>query len=199
MNSEVIVAFISGILGPVILLIARELLQRKKDKGDKVIKETLKMSELVNLKIESIRELFEADRVWIAQFHNGGNFYPTGKSMAKFSFIYEVVSANASSIQSNFQSIPVNLFSKSINELLENEIINIPDVQDPTIATFGLKYVAENNNSKSCYLFSIKTINDKFVGVMGIDYVKEKVKLTGEDINNLSVHATSLGAALVNQ
>ena len=75
--------------------------------------ETLKVSELITTKIDHIKEEFKADRVWVTQFHNGGHFYPTGKSMAKFSVIYESVNIGVGSIQSGFQNIPVNLFSKS--------------------------------------------------------------------------------------
>ena len=162
-----------------------------------MVMDTLRVSELVNQKIDHIKEEFSADRVWIAQFHNGGNFYPTGRSMAKFSIIYETVSQNASSIQSSFHSIPVNLFSKSINELLINDVIEIPDFKDEKISTFGLKYIAEENGCKSGYIFAIKTIEDKFIGIMGIDYTKKKTKLDIEDINHLEIHATSLGGVLM--
>lgn len=195
MSNDVIVAFITGILGPVIILYVRYLFDKKK-KPD-MVKETLQISELINVKIEHIKEEFAADRVWIMQFHNGGHFYPTGKSMAKFSFIYETVSLNTSSIQHNFQNIPVNLFSKSINELLSNDVIEISDFKDETIATFGLKYVAEDTGCKSGYLFAIKTIDDKFIGVLGLDYIKKKTKLDMESINHLSNHAASIGGVLM--
>jgi hypothetical protein len=163
-----------------------------------MVQETLKVSELINSKIEHIREEFNADRVWVAQFHNGGNFYPTGKSMAKFSIIYETVSTNASSIQNNFHNIPVNLFSKSINQLLNNDTIEIPDFKDETVATYGLKYIADESGCKSGYLFAIKTIDEKFIGIMGVDYTKRKTKLDIESINHLEVHATSIGGVLMN-
>lgn len=197
MTSDVIVAFVSGVLGPVILLVVKSILEKKGENKKDLVKDTLKASELINFKIETVKEIFGADRVWIAQFHNGGNFYPTGKSMAKFSFIYEVVNAGIPSIQSYFQNIPVNLFSKPINELLENETIKIPDFDDPTVATFGLKYIAESNGTKSSYLFAIKSLGDKFVGVLGVDFVKEKVYLEQDDVNSLSNHATSLGGAIL--
>lgn len=194
--STIIVAFITGVIGPVLIMYIKYLLDKKKTKPDMVM-ETLRVSELVNQKIEHVKEEFHADRVWIAQFHNGGNFYPTGKSMAKFSIIYETVSQNASSIQSSFHNIPVNLFSKAINELLLNDVIQIPDFKDETTATFGLKYVAEESGCKSGYIFAIKTIDDKFIGMMGIDYVKKKTKLDIESINHLEIHSTSLGGVLM--
>ena len=195
-SPEIIVAFITGVLGPMSIMFVKNYLDKRKKKPD-LVQETLKVSELITSKIEHIKEEFKADRVWITQFHNGGNFYPTGKSMAKFSVMYETVGVGVNSIQSNFHNIPVNLFSKSINQLLENDIIEIPDFKDESISTFGLKYIAEESGCKSGYLFAIKSIDDKFIGTLGIDYTKRKTKLDMESINHLEVHATSLGGVLM--
>ena len=194
--SGIIIAFITGVLGPIILVYLKSKLERKKEKPD-MVRETLRVSELITSKIEHIKDEFDADRVWITQFHNGGNFYPTGKSMAKFSIMYETVNVGVQSVQSNFHNIPVNLFSKSINELLSNDVIEIPDFKDETISTYGLKYIAEDTGCKSGYLFSIKTIDDRFIGTLGLDYTKRKRKLDMESINHLQVHATSLGGVLM--
>jgi hypothetical protein len=196
MSKEVVVAFLTGIIGPIILLLLKFYLNRNKTKPD-MVKETLRVSELITNSIEEIREEFKADRVWITQFHNGGNFYPTGKSMAKFSIIYETVNVNVSSIQTNFRNIPVNLFSKSINELLENNTIVIPDYKDETVATYGLKYIAETTDCKSGYLFAIKTIDDKFIGTLGIDYTKQTMNLSQQSINEIEKHASLLGGVLM--
>ena len=196
MSTEIVVAFITGLFGPLSVIVVNHYLTKKRKKPD-LVEETLKISELVTSKIEHIKEEFGADRVWITQFHNGGNFYPTGKSMAKFSIIYESVNQGVSSIQSNFHNIPVNLFSKSINQLLENDIIEIPDFKDEDTSTYGLKYIAEENGCKSGYLFAIKTIDCKFIGTLGMDFTKRKTKLDMESINHLQVHASSLGGVLM--
>lgn len=197
MSASIIVAFITGVLGPILLLFIKNKLEKKPEKPDMVL-ETLKVSELVMTKLESIKDHMKCDRVWVAQFHNGGNFYPTGKSMAKFSIIYESVGASITSIQGNFHNIPVNLFSRSINQLLENDTIEIPDFKDETVATFGLKYIAEDTGCKSGYLFAIKCIEGRFIGMLGIDYTKKKTKLNEEIINNLLVQSTAIGGVLMN-
>lgn len=198
-TSDVIIAFITGVLGPISLILIKNHLDKKKEKKPDMVLDALEISKLVNDKLEDIREEFKCDRVWIAQFHNGGNFYPTGKSMAKFSFLYETVSANADSIQPNFQNIPVNLFSKSLNQLLEENVIQIPDFKDETIATFGLKYIAEQNRCKSGYMFAIKTIDERFIGLLGLDYTKRKTKLNEEQITKLEVVSTAIGGVLMNE
>ena len=193
---ELIIAFITGVVSPVIVLLVKSRLD-KKNKPD-MVEEALRVSELVTNKIEEIREGAKADRVWITQFHNGGHFYPTGKSITKFSVMYETVNTGVSSIQNNYQNIPVHLFSKSMNQLVTSETIEVADYKDETIATYGLKYAALESGCKSGYLFAIKTIDDKFIGVLGLDYTKRKVNLDDDVINNLMVHASSLGGVLLN-
>jgi hypothetical protein len=194
--ATVAVAFITGVIGPIAVLYIKYLLEKRKKKPDMVM-DTLRVSELINQKIDHIKDEFKADRVWISQFHNGGNFYPTGRSMAKFSIMYESVSPNAISVQSNFKNIPVNLFSRSINELLHNDVIEISDFKDETIATHGLKYVAEETGCKSEYLFAIKSLEDKFIGILAIDYTKRKTTLDMDSINHLQNHASSIGGVLM--
>jgi len=196
MSASIIVAFITGVIGPLLLLFIKNKLEKKSEKPDMVL-ETLKVSELIMTKLEHIKDEFKCDRVWITQFHNGGNFYPTGKSMAKFSIMYEVVGVGIQSVQSNFNNIPVNLFSRSINQLLENDVIEIPDFKDETVATYGLKYIAEDTGCKSGYLFAIKTIDGKFIGTLGLDYTKRKTKLDMESINHLQQHSASIGGVLM--
>lgn len=195
MPYEVIAAFLTGVLGPLLVLFVKHKTSQKK-KPD-ILKECLRESELVQTKLEHIREEFHIDRVYIAQFHNGGNFYPTGKSMAKFSVMYEVVNTSTISLQGGLQNIPVNLFGRSINHLLEHDVIEIPDYKDETIATFGLKYVAEDFGCKSTYHFAIKSIDDKFIGILTVDFTKKKTKLDSESVSRLRTHAASLGGVLV--
>lgn len=199
MNSwvELTIAFVTGVLGPVSVILMKNLLDNRKKKPDMVV-DALRVSELVTHKIEEIKEDVRADRVWVTQFHNGGHFYPTGKSITKFSIMYESVSTGVLSVQSNYQNIPVHLFSKSLNQLVNADLIKIPDFSDVTVATYGLRYAAEESGCKSAYIFAIKTIDNKFIGVLGIDYTKDKTQLDDEVINNIMVHASSLGGVLTN-
>jgi hypothetical protein len=192
----IVAAFLTGVAGPLILMFVKNYLDSKKKPSD-MVADAVEVGNLISAKIEHIKEEFGVDRVWVSQFHNGGHFYPTGKSIAKFSIFYETVKVGISSIQTNFQNIPVNLFSKSINELLENDVIEIPDFKDDSVATYGLKYVAEDTGCKSGYLFAIKSIDGKFIGTLGLDYTKKKTKLDMESINHLAVHASAIGGVLM--
>lgn len=199
---EMIGAFSTGILGPVIVAVVKYFLDKAKEKSDAKKKdpvaESLKTNVQIEHKINEILEEYGADRVWITQFHNGGNFYPTGRSIHKFSMFYEIVSHGTSSIKDYFQNIPVSLFTKPIKYLLEEDVIEIPDFKDEKIATHGLKCVAEEYGTKSGYEFAIKSIDGKYIGTLGIEFTHKKKTLTPEQIADIRVEVTSIGGVLIN-
>jgi capsular polysaccharide biosynthesis protein len=57
MSIEIVVAFITGVLGPLLIIIAKDYLNKRKVKPD-LVHETLKVSELVTSRIEHINEEF---------------------------------------------------------------------------------------------------------------------------------------------
>ena len=199
MTDTIWVAIIGGIIGPVIVLSAKWWFDHKlgKKKSD-MVTEALMVGDLVTNKLDSVKEDYVADRVWISQFHNGGHFYPTGKSIAKFSIFYETVSPSAPSLQLTLKNIPVALFSRSFNQLLTNEAIVIPDFKNETVATYGLRYFAEENKTKSQYLFAIKNFEGKFIAVLGIDYCGKKHTLSEDQVDDLTHTAIALGGVLSN-
>jgi hypothetical protein len=192
---EIFTALLSGIFGPLIILYIQRKLENKKRNA---MVESLKLSGEIQEKIEGLRESINADRVWINQFHNGGNFYPTGKSIQKFSATYESCSSNAYSTQSQFQNIPITLFAKMFKSLVETGKAIVPDFSDPNYPKLGLDGTAEQTQTKSTYVFAISTFDDKFVGCLGIDYCQSAVILSDEEINKLMLEATSLGGVLKN-
>lgn len=199
MAETIWVAIIGGVIGPIIVLTIKWWLDNKltKKKSD-MVTEALEVGELVTTRLDQIKEDYEADRVWLSQFHNGGHFYPTGKSIAKFSIFYETVTPNAPSLQLTLKNIPVALFSKSFNELLTTGAIAISDFEDETISTFGLKYFAAEYGTKSQYIFAIKNFEGKFIAILGVDYTKEKHKLKVKEIEELTRTSISLGGVLSN-
>lgn len=185
------VAFITGVVGPIVVKLVISWFERKRDP----IKEALTFADKVSDKLEEIKDDYNADRVYILQFHNGGYYYPTGKSIQKFSMMYEVVSDQKYSGQQSFQNIPVNLFSKSLKELVHEDVIAITDYKDETVATYGLKYLAQENGIASTYLLSIKNFDGRFIGVLGIDYNK-KTALTNDQVTDLQVVSSLIGGEL---
>jgi len=193
-----IISFISGVIVPIIVVIINKKLEAKKLIGADKLAQELQTSIIVNNKLEELKDEFKADRVWVMQFHNGGHYYPTGKSIQKFSMFYEVVEVGIDSIKMMFQNIPVSLFSTSTTQLLEKAHIAIPDFKNETIATYGLKYTADETGCKSGYIFGIFDINNRMIGTLGIEYVKRKKSLEPSDIQILEIEAAQIGGVLHN-
>jgi len=195
---ELLGAFLTGVVGPILYLLISKHLQKQKDSKKDVVKDTIKNTMIVEDELEEIREEFNSDRAWISQFHNGGNFYPTGKSIQKFSIFYEVAKKGVSSISHTFNNIPCSLYPKAFDHMLNDEQkgIFIPDYNDPKVATYGLKGAAESVGTKSAYVIPLFTLDEKFVGSLGIDYVGRKKKLTKADWEHLQIRAGRIAGYL---
>ena len=195
---ELLGAFLTGVVGPILYLLISKHLQKQKDSKKDVVKDTIKNTMIVEDELEEIREEFNSDRAWISQFHNGGNFYPTGKSIQKFSIFYEVAKKGVSSISHTFNNIPCSLYPKAFDHMLNDEQkgIFIPDYNDPKVATYGLKGAAESVGTKSAYVIPLFTLDEKFVGALGIDYVGRKKKLTKADWEHLQIRAGRIAGYL---
>lgn len=196
-SNDIIVAFVSGVLGPVILLIGKHYLETKATKKKDIIKESCNLNTQVEEKLERIREKFDADRVWISQVHNGGHFLPTGKSIQKFSMFYEIVKTGVPSIKYKFQNIPLSLFTKSTNELIENDQIIIPSYVDDSVNKYGLTDIGEIAGCKSTYLFAMKDIHGRYFGTFGVEYTLGEKTLKKADIQELG-RSGSLIAGVLN-
>lgn len=190
--TQIVAAFIAGVLGPILLYLIKQYFEKRKD----TLKETFEQAEDISNSLQRLLETYNADRIYINQFHNGGHFYPTGKSIQKFSMFYELTSSAKDSIKMQYQNIPVYLFSKSLAQLAKDTYIAIPDYKDETIATCGLKYLAEEHGTKSSYIIGIYNINDKLIAVLGLDYTKRKHTLTSEELVELRLEATAIGGVL---
>jgi GAF domain-containing protein len=172
----VLVAFITAVLGPLAMEWAKTKFKSKPKKSP--IQEALEMNELVDHQLDLILETIGCDRTWIIQFHNGGHFYPTGKSIQKFSMFYEKITPNSSSIQHTFQNIPVSLFPKMLGKIYKDGELSIPTYTEGE--TYDLETIAKDLESKSFYALGLYSLDDHLIGVMGIAYNKEH-KLTKDE------------------
>lgn len=171
----IITALITAIVGPVVV----ELIKSKfKNPKHDVVGESIHVNEKIDKQLELITLELQCDRICISQFHNGGHFYPTGKSIKKFSIFYEQTNEYAVSIKETFQNIPVSLFPKVFSTLYNDGEINIPNTKKHK-SDCGL-FPIENKNykTKSYYMLSIKDLNDNFIGALTISYYKDKHELS---------------------
>jgi hypothetical protein len=201
MNTEVVVALITAgitsILGPIAVHYAKEIANKNKKKKDP-LSESIKVNQMITERLEHIREEFHVDRIWLLQFHNGGHFYPTGKSIQKFSMVYELLKPSVVPCQNQFQNIPVSLFSRAINHLLEGSCIRIEDTDKDDSQFEGFTSVIMGAGVRSTYMFPLFNLKGEFVGIVGIDFVEQLTILEEDKLKNIGLTVSTIGGVLNN-
>jgi len=171
----IVIALITSVFGPVLLEWAKSKFRRKQSDP---MPDTIKYNEQIEHQLDLILDELECDQIFIAQFHNGGHFYPTGKSIQKFSIFYEVLNPNIESVKNVYQNIPVSLFNKPLSELYEHgEVI----VEDAEATNSYLLNTTTGGKCKSIYLLALTDLDGRIIGVMGIHYIEKKHKIVKDE------------------
>jgi hypothetical protein len=171
----IVIALITSVFGPVLLEWAKSKFRRKQSDP---MPDAIKYNEQIEHQLDLILNELECDQIFIAQFHNGGHFYPTGKSIQKFSIFYEVLNPNIESVKNIYQNIPVSLFNKPLSELYEHgEVI----IEDAEAANSYLLNTTTGGKCKSIYLLALTDLDGRIIGVMGIHYIEKKHKIVKDE------------------
>jgi len=188
------IAFLTGIFGPVLLVIVKHKLFRK-DKAlearKKDFKQSLEIQELINNSLNKLIQKYNLDRIWIAQFHNGGNFYPGNRSMKKMSMTFESTAPGIAADIMKMQNLPVSFLSPVLQKLTDNETTGIT-IDVYTEEDHALRSFWETRGVQTVYLFSIKCLESDFIGIFGVDFVKRDGFLTDEVYDQLRAEALIL-------
>jgi hypothetical protein len=171
------VALITAVIGPLIVAWVQLKLANKPKISP--VKEAIDLNELVDHQLDMMMDELDCSRIWVGQFHNGGHFYPTGKSIQKFSIFYEKLTPATSAIQHIFQQIPVSLFPKSLSKLYKEGELGIVNYDNDE--TYDLGMFAKDYNTKSFYMLAIDDLDDHFIGVIGIAYNDKEHRLSKEE------------------
>lgn len=178
MFTTILVALITAVIGPAVLEWVKAKLKKEEIK-ESPVKEAIDMNSMVDNQLEQLMDELGCDRIWIGQFHNGGHFYPTGKSIQKFSIFYEKLTPSTLPIQHIFQQIPVSLFPKSLSKLYKDGELAI--VSYETDDTYDLNMFSKEHNTKSFYMLAIDDLDGHFIGVIGIAYTGKEHKLSKDE------------------
>lgn len=166
-TTTIIVALITAVFGPIIVTWVKSKIETKP--LNTPMHDALESSTQIDIQLEMVMKELGCDRVWIAQFHNGGYFYPTGRSIQKFSVFYEITSPETPPFQTTFQNIPVSLFPKALSKVYKDGELSVFD-STLTGECFGLEALTTQFNTKSLCLVSLKSLDDHVIGVLGISF-----------------------------
>ena len=166
-TTTIIVALITAVFGPIIVTWVKSKIEVKPINTP--MHDALESSTQIDTQLEMMMKELECDRIWIAQFHNGGYFYPTGRSIQKFSIFYEKCTIDTLNIQNTFQNIPVSLFPRVLSKIYKDNELSIDNIEK-TEETFGLEHLTTQFNTKSICMMGLHSLDNHLIGVIGISF-----------------------------
>ena len=193
--TSIIVALISG-------GIVKNLLDRRKTKDSrkKLIKH-LETAEIIHFALRELRRLYSCDRIYIVQYHNGGNFY-TESSMQRSSMTYERCSDGITRMSERYQNILVSHFTWYIRQMMDGKMFysDVNKIEDLATRAFLTSHATFSH--VACPIFD----RDKhLIGFIGLDWVfsdlptdvvDEEGKFKEEFIKDITREALSLSSQL---
>jgi len=171
----VIIALITSVFGPILMEWAKN---KFKKKSADPMPDAIKYNDQIEHQLDVMLDELDCDQIFIAQFHNGGHFYPTGKSIQKFSIFYEVLNPNIESVKNIYQNIPVSLFNRPLSELYEHGEVIIEDAENNQSYLLN---TTTGGKCKSIYLLALTDLDERIIGVMGIHYIEKKHKMVKDE------------------
>lgn len=168
------VAIVTTVLGPIAFeYIKGKIFKPKKTKDS--IGDEIRETAIITEELLMMREVLDADRIWITQFHNGGHYLNSKKSIQKFSITFEDVRPGVSSARHLVSNIPISLQARAMSHILDEGFLFIPNFADPNAQTYGLKPMADATGSEASFILGLTDIaTNKCIGTLGIDYREPK-------------------------
>jgi hypothetical protein len=198
----IIVALITGILSPITLQLTQVFLRNKKDSAKHSLcrGNEINNDEAINAKLSKLLEKYGFDRIWVAEFHNGGRTY-SGKSFQRFSVTYESAARGISTESVSTQGIPTSIFSSLFKTLIEEGVYIIKNInkeyekEHSTILSQIREFLRQRGVSGAIFI-SIKDISGNFVGFICASGVVKDIPADKNTIQDMKIYASSLAGYL---
>jgi len=160
----------------VVALVSAGFFKRYNDKKDKiksknVLMEQIKKDEIVHLAIRDVRRRYNADRVYVWQFHNGGTFYTTSP-MQKLSITYERNSDGLERKSDKNQNHLITNFTPYIKDVMDGKAFysDLNQMED-----IGLRSLTQSNGAKSHCAVPIYDKEKHLVAILCLDWVWSEI------------------------
>ena len=145
--------------------------KKQKSKSRESLMQQIKNDEIVHLSIREIRRRYNADRVYIWQFHNGGSFY-TNAPMQKVSITYERNSDGLERKAERNQNHLVSHFNSFIKSVIEMTMFysDVNKMED-----LGLRSLSLSQGIKSHASVPIFDRDKNLVAVLSLEWVFSEI------------------------
>lgn len=172
------------------------------EKSGSSIKEEIKKQSDSDLKIirklEEVKEMLNADRVQIYDFHNGIH-YANGRSAIKITCTYESCRCGVKSYQNQLSGLPISCLPNFIATLLnEGEFLckDIETIKDTNPATYAFK---KNMEIKSFYDVVFHNEEGDIVGFIAIQFCNNKYNVDKDIVQKLVGYVEAELSSLIKQ
>jgi len=145
--------------------------KKQKSKSRESLMQQIKNDEIIHLSIREIRRRYNADRVYIWQFHNGGSFY-TNAPMQKVSITYERNSDGLERKAEKNQNHLVSHFNSFIKNVIEMTMFysDVNKMED-----LGLRSLSLSQGIKSHASVPIFDRDKNLVAVLSLEWVFSEI------------------------
>jgi hypothetical protein len=167
---------ITSITSIVVALVGAGFFKRMSEKQEKnrsrdSLMQQIKKDEIIHLAIRDVRRRYNADRVYVWQFHNGGNFY-TKSPIQRISITYERNSDGLERKAEKNQNMLVTSFTTYIKSIIDGLMFytNINDMSD-----IALRSLAHSNGTKAHAAVPIYDKEKNLVAILALDWVFSEI------------------------
>jgi hypothetical protein len=174
--SKIIEVLLTSFTSIVIALITAGFFRRRIEKGKeqfskKQLMKQIEHDEIVHYALRELRRKYNADRVYVWQFHNGGNFY-TSSPMQKTSITYERCSEGLERKSEKYQGVLISNFTGYIKDTMNNkmfyhDIDKLPD--------FAIRSLILSNGTFAHAAVPIFDKENHLTGIMALDWVFSEI------------------------
>lgn len=167
----------------ILSIFIKELVQSRNNKKNACVVKYTKQNENVQKALDYVLNEVSSDRAYIFEFHNGDHFY-SGNHQQKFSCTYESLNSGVSSESMRLQDLRVSTFNSFIKDVLgihgekSFRLQDIEQINNPLLRNW-----LEERGVRSSYAFPIETLNHGVVGILCLDFTKQKTKITKENVS----------------
>lgn len=173
---RILEVLITSITSIVVALVGAGFFRQMREKKEKVqskekLMEQIQKDEIVHLAIREVRRRYNADRIYIWQFHNGGTFYTTSP-MQRLSITYERCSDGLERKADKNQNHLIANFSSYIKDVMEYKMF-FPDIND--MEDIGLRSLSQSNGTKSHCATPIYDKEKHLVAILSLDWVFSEI------------------------
>jgi len=188
-GEQLIITIITSITSIFVALITagvfRKIMDKKKDENSKkkLIKQ-IEKDELIHFTLREVRRKYNADRLYLIQFHNGGSFY-TNSPMQKASVTYERCSDGLERVSEKLQNIFVSHYTWFIKHSIDKQMfyLNCEDIEDVTTKALLRKFGTQSTASLPIY-----DNNNQLISIMVLDWVFSEIGEHYIDNDNFNQH-----------